>query len=62
VTVEHVQKQTIQNKQNLEAKDPEAARAFRQKLSETAADPVRAREYLFGVSMLGSLKRAGEIQ
>ncbi len=62
VTVEHVQKQTIQNKQNLEAKDPKAARAFRQKLSETAADPAKAREYLFGISMLGSLKRAEEIQ
>ena len=31
-------------------------------LSETAADPAKAREYLFGISMLGSLKRAEEIQ
>jgi hypothetical protein len=39
VTVEHVQRQTIQNKQNLEAKDPEAARAFRERLAATAGGP-----------------------
>ncbi len=61
VTVEHVQRQTIQNKQNLEAKDPVAMQAFHDKLSSTAADPTKAHEYLFGISMLASLKRAAEI-
>jgi 3-(3-hydroxy-phenyl)propionate hydroxylase len=62
VTEEHVQRQTIQNKQNLEAKDPEAQRAFRERLAAAAADPAKAREYLLGVSMFASLKRAEEIQ
>jgi 3-(3-hydroxy-phenyl)propionate hydroxylase len=61
VTVEHVQRQTIANKQNLEAKDPEAQRAFRERMAATSADPARAHEFLLGVSMISSLRRAAEI-
>ncbi|GAA0574422.1 NAD(P)/FAD-dependent oxidoreductase [Craurococcus roseus] len=61
VTVEHVQRQTIANKQNLEARDPEAQRAFRERMAETAADPAKAHAFLLGVSMIGSLRRAAEI-
>ncbi|WP_043837414.1 FAD-dependent oxidoreductase [Muricoccus aerilatus] len=61
VTVEHVQRQTIANKQNLEAKEPEAQRAFRERMAETAADPAKAHAYLMGVSMINGLRRAAEI-
>ncbi|HWL80441.1 MAG TPA: FAD-dependent monooxygenase [Roseomonas sp.] len=61
VTVEHVQRQTIANKQNLEAKEPEAQRAFRARMAEAAADPAKAHAYLLGVSMINSLRRAAEI-
>ena len=61
VTVEHVQRQTIANKQNLEAKEPEAQRAFRERMAEAASDPAKAHAYLLGVSMINSLRRAAEI-
>ncbi|HEY8614464.1 MAG TPA: FAD-dependent monooxygenase [Roseomonas sp.] len=61
VTVEHVQRQTIANKENLEAKDPEAQRAFRERMAEVSADPAKAHAYLMGVSMINSLRRAAEI-
>ncbi|WP_198368076.1 NAD(P)/FAD-dependent oxidoreductase [Roseomonas sp. KE0001] len=62
VTVEHVQRQTIANKQNLEAKEPEAQRAFRERMADTAADPAKAHAYLMGVSMINGLRRAAEIR
>jgi 3-(3-hydroxy-phenyl)propionate hydroxylase len=54
VTKEHVEKQSIQNKRNLEAADNE----FRDQLRRTAADPALTRDYLLGVSMISSLRRA----
>jgi 3-(3-hydroxy-phenyl)propionate hydroxylase len=54
VTKEHVEKQSIQNKRNLEAPDNE----FRDWLRHTAADPALTRDYLLRVSMIGSLRRA----
>ena len=61
ITVEHVQRQTIANKQNLEARDPEAQRAFRERMADTASDPAKAHAFLLGVSMIASLRRAAEI-
>lgn len=61
VTVEHVQRQTIANKQNLEARTPEAQQAFRERMAEAASDPAKAHAYLLGVSMINSLRRAAEI-
>ncbi len=61
VTVEHVQKQTITNKQNLEAKEPAAQAAFRQRMRDTAADPSKAYNYLLQISMISGLRRAAEI-
>ena len=61
VTVEHVQSQSIANKRNLEAKEPEAQAAFRRRMAETAADPARAHAYLLRLSMIASLRRAEEI-
>jgi len=54
VTKEYVERQSIQNKRNLEAADDE----FRDLLRRTAADPALTRDYLLRVSMIGSLRRA----
>jgi 3-(3-hydroxy-phenyl)propionate hydroxylase len=57
VTKEHVERQSIQNKRNLEADDNE----FRDLLQRTAADPALTRDYLLKVSMIGSLRRAAQL-
>ena len=57
VTKEHVERQSIRNKHNLEADDNE----FRDLLRQTAADPALTREYLVKVSMIGSLRRAEQL-
>jgi 3-(3-hydroxy-phenyl)propionate hydroxylase len=54
VTKEHVERQSIQNKKNLEAADNE----FRDRLLRTIADPALTRDYMLGVSMISSLRRA----
>jgi 3-(3-hydroxy-phenyl)propionate hydroxylase len=54
VTKEYVERQSIQNKRNLEAADNE----FRDLLRRTASDPALTRDYLLKVSMIGSLRRA----
>ena len=57
VTEEHVQRQSIQNKKNLEAADNE----FRDWLLRTAADPALVRDYLLRVLMIGGLRRAEQL-
>ncbi len=57
VTKEHVERQSIQNKRNLEADDNE----FRDFLRRTAADPALTRDYLLKVSMISSLHRAEQL-
>jgi 3-(3-hydroxy-phenyl)propionate hydroxylase len=57
VTLEYIQKYTIQNKKNMESPGDE----FRQSLQAIAADPARTREYLMRVSMIASLQRAEEL-
>jgi len=57
VTKEHVERQSIQNKKNLESDDYE----FRDWLRRTAADPALTRDYLLRVSMIGSLARAEQL-
>ena len=57
VTKEHVERQSIQNKRNLEAADNE----FRDLLRRTAADPALTHDYLLKVSMIGSLRRAEQL-
>ena len=61
VTLEYVQKHTIQNKRNLEATDPAEQARFRDEMRAIAADPVRTRDYLMRISMIASLKRAAEL-
>jgi 3-(3-hydroxy-phenyl)propionate hydroxylase len=57
VTLETIQKTTIQNKKNLESSGDE----FGQSLRAIAADHARTREYLLRVSMIASLERAQEL-
>jgi 3-(3-hydroxy-phenyl)propionate hydroxylase len=62
VSIEFVQAQTIANKKRLEARDEETrARNFAE-LAETAADPVKARDFLLRSSMLAMQRRAASIQ
>ena len=58
VALEYVNKQSIKNKQNLEANTLEAQEAFRVFLSELMEDQSRAREYMMRVSMISSLREA----
>ena len=57
MTLETIQKTTIQNKKNLESPGDE----FRNNLRAIAADPARTRDYLMRVSMIESLSRAAEL-
>jgi 3-(3-hydroxy-phenyl)propionate hydroxylase len=57
VTLEYIEKQSIENKRNLESDGAE----FGQKLREITADKRRTYEYLLGVSMIASLRRAQEL-
>jgi 3-(3-hydroxy-phenyl)propionate hydroxylase len=61
VTLESVQTQTIQNKHDLEAKEEKSQAEFRDRLRRIAADPDARKKYLERVSMLASLRRAGEL-
>ncbi len=57
VTLEYIEKQSIQNKRNLES---DGAR-FGQELAHIAADPQRSYDFLLRVAMIASLRRASEL-
>ena len=57
MTLEYIEKQSIQNKRNLES---DGAR-FGQELAHIAADPQRSYDYLLRVAMIASLRRASEL-
>jgi 3-(3-hydroxy-phenyl)propionate hydroxylase len=57
VTLEYIQKYTIQNKKNLESSGDE----FGASLKSIAADPAKTRDYLLRTSMIASLTRAEEL-
>jgi 3-(3-hydroxy-phenyl)propionate hydroxylase len=57
VTLEYIQKYTIQNKKNLES----SGDGFGESLRAIAADSARTRDYLLRVSMIASLHRAEEL-
>jgi 3-(3-hydroxy-phenyl)propionate hydroxylase len=57
VTLEDIQKYTIQNKRNLESTGEE----FGASLRAIVAEPMRTREYLLRTSMIASLARAAEL-
>jgi 3-(3-hydroxy-phenyl)propionate hydroxylase len=58
VALEYVNTITIANKRNLEAKDPEQHRRWREEMTRIAADRKLAREYLLRISMIQSLRNA----
>ncbi|HEY6821160.1 MAG TPA: FAD-dependent monooxygenase [Burkholderiales bacterium] len=58
IALEYVNTITIANKRNLETRDPEEQRRWREIMTRTAADPALAREYLLKISMIASLRRA----
>src|SRR5882757_1994062 len=57
VATEYVQEQSIANKKRLEATDPETRKRNLGELRQMAADPVRARQFLLGTSMISSQRR-----
>ncbi len=57
ITVEYIEKQSIQNKRNLECRNID----FAAELRRTAADPRRNYDYLLRVSMIASLRRAAAL-
>jgi 3-(3-hydroxy-phenyl)propionate hydroxylase len=57
VTLEYIEKQSIQNKRNLESDGTE----FKRNLMEIASDKTRTHDYLLRVSMIASLRRAQEL-
>ncbi len=61
VSIEFVQAQSIANKKQLETREPEERRKVLEDLAATAADPVRARQYLLRSSMLALQARAAAI-
>lgn len=59
--VDFVQAQSIQNKKRLEASDPESRKENLQELREMSEDPVRAKQFMMGSSMLDSVRRAATL-
>jgi 3-(3-hydroxy-phenyl)propionate hydroxylase len=58
VALEYVNKITIANKRNLEAKDPGEHQRWKEEMTRTAADPALARDYMLKTSMIASLRRS----
>jgi 3-(3-hydroxy-phenyl)propionate hydroxylase len=61
VAQEYLQRQTIENKRNIEQKDPRERDKFHDELRAIAADRVRLRAYLLRVAMIEGLQRANAI-
>lgn len=61
VAEEYLQKQTIENKRNIEEKDPAKRTAFYQGLRDTQADPDALRTYLRRITMIEGFERAASI-
>src|SRR6185295_1329964 len=57
VALEYVNRITIANKRNLEAKDPGEHARWKAQMERTAADPRLAREYMLQTSMIASLRK-----
>jgi 3-(3-hydroxy-phenyl)propionate hydroxylase len=60
-THEFTQTQTIANKKRLEAKDDETRKKNLAELSEMAADPERAKQFMMATSMLSAVRRAATL-
>jgi len=62
VAVEFVQQQSIENKNRLEARDPDVRARNLAELREIAVDPARARQFLLRTSMIASQRRAAAMR
>ena len=61
VAAEYLQRQTIENKKNIEQQDPAARAKFHDELRAIIADPDRQRAYLRRVAMIEGIERAASI-
>ncbi len=61
VAQEFLQRQTIENKKNIEQKDPVARQAFYDELRAIVADPAKLRPYLVRVAMIEGIRRSNSI-
>jgi 3-(3-hydroxy-phenyl)propionate hydroxylase len=61
ICLRYVQEQTIQNKQQMEEKDPQRQARRQQELMAIAADPAKARDFLLKTSMILALRQEAEI-
>jgi 2-polyprenyl-6-methoxyphenol hydroxylase-like FAD-dependent oxidoreductase len=61
IALEYVNAISTANKRNLESRDPEEQRGWRDTMTRTARDPSLAREYLIQVSMIASLNKAAAL-
>jgi 3-(3-hydroxy-phenyl)propionate hydroxylase len=61
VAQEYLQRQTIENKRNIEQKDPREREKFHDELRAIAADRVKLRAYLLRVAMIEGVRRANII-
>ena len=61
VAEEFLQRQTIENKNNLENKNPKAREEFHNELRGIVADPDKARVYLRRAAMIEGVERAASI-
>jgi 3-(3-hydroxy-phenyl)propionate hydroxylase len=62
VATTHVQTATIANKQNMEQRDPEKRRQYRDEMRRRADDPVLAKAYLMRTALIDSLRDAATIE
>jgi 3-(3-hydroxy-phenyl)propionate hydroxylase len=62
VTIEYVEKATVENKRNLEARNVNDRTQFRDNMRRIAADPMEARSHVMKLSMIVSLDRASQIE
>ena len=62
VALEYVNKKSIKNKKNLEAKSPEEQKAFRAFLMDLMQSDSKTKDYLMDVSMLSSLKTSKKLK
>ena len=62
VAVTHVQAATIANKKNMEQRDPEARKSYRDEMRRAAEDPKLAKKFLMRTSLIDSLRDAATIE
>ena len=60
VAVTHVQTATIANKKNMEQRDPETRRKYREEMRRASEDPALAKKFLMRTSLIDSLRDAAQ--